>query len=109
MAVKKKLDDRIVETVCDCYGYSLEELRQPNGKHTRGVARKMLAYVLFKFTPHTSSWIALYIRRSKGFVRDGIALTEWEIEHVRTARENYEHIIDTLNLTKEDEINWQDN
>ena len=60
MAVKKRLDDRIVETVCDCYGYSLEELRQPNGKHTRGVARKMLAYVLFKFTPHTSSWIALY-------------------------------------------------
>nr|DAH21472.1 MAG TPA: chromosomal replication initiator protein [Bacteriophage sp.] len=109
MGATKRLEDRIVETVCGCYGYTLEELRQPNGSHIRSIARKMLAYVLYKFTPHTHQWIGLYIRRSGQFVNDGIAQTEWEINHIRTARENYEHIIDTLNLTKEDEINWQDN
>lgn len=109
MAATQRLEDRIIETVCGCYGYSFEELRQPNGKHTLGIARKMLAYFLYKFTPHTSRWIALYIRRSKSFVCDGIAQTEWEIEHIHTARENYEYILDSLNLTKEDEINRQDN
>jgi len=102
---KKRLEDHIVETVCGCYGYSLEELRQPNGKYTCGIARKMLAYILYKFTPHTRSWIGLYLRRSATVVTNYVSQTEWDIEHSHIARENYEYILDTLNLTKEDEIN----
>ena len=105
MTMKKRIEDCITDTVCGCYGVSPDELRSTCRCQKLGVARKMLAYLLHRYTPHNHRWIGLFLRRSSRFASEGIAQTEWEIEHIRSAKENYEYIIENLKLTKEDEVN----